>query len=133
MLNHALPEKFVRYALGTLLLVIAINAFGGGYYGMSGAKYVPLEWLKGSPFHNYFIPGLFLFVCIGGLSLFSSVAIFKRFKAANTLAFISGMIVILWLIIQVPIIGYVSWMQPATAVIAILIISLTRQLAEYGH
>lgn len=133
MFNVVLPEKFVRNTLGSLLLIIAINAIGGGYYGMSGAKFVPLEWLKGSPFHNYFIPGLFLFVCIGGLSLFSSVAIFKRYEAANTLAFISGIIVILWLIVQVAIIGYVSWMQPTTAVIAILIIFLTRQLAKYGH
>ena len=46
-------EKPVRYTLGLLLLLVAINAFGGGYYGMAGAKDVPVEWLEGSPFHNY--------------------------------------------------------------------------------
>jgi hypothetical protein len=54
-------EKVIRYTLGILLLVVTVNALGGGYYGMAGAKNIPLELLKGSPFRNYFIPGLFLF------------------------------------------------------------------------
>lgn len=58
MVIRILNEKFVRYALGWLLLVIAMNAFGGGYYGMSGAKYVPLDWLKGSPFSNFLTDNL---------------------------------------------------------------------------
>lgn len=133
MLNPALPEKFVRYTLSTLLLVIAINAFGGGYYGMSGTKYVPLDWLKESPFQNYFIPGLFLFVVIGGLHLYSSVAIFKKFGSAHISVFFSGVMLILWLGIQVAIIGYVSWMQPAVAIIALFILFLNRQLTKYGY
>jgi len=28
-------ENFIRYTLGFLLAFIALNAFGGGYYGMS--------------------------------------------------------------------------------------------------
>lgn len=133
MFNHALPEKVVRFALGILLLVIAINAFGGGYYGMSGAKYVPLDWLKGSPFQNYFIPGLFLFVVIGGVNFFSSIAVFKKYKNAHKAAFFSGAILILWLVIQVAIIGYVSWMQPTVAIIALLILFLNRKLERYGY
>jgi hypothetical protein len=35
----------IRYLLGALLTFGAINAFAGGYYGLSGAKGVPLEWL----------------------------------------------------------------------------------------
>ena len=52
-------EKLINYSLGILLAFLALNAFGGGYYGMSGAKDVPLEWLEGGPFKNYFIPSLF--------------------------------------------------------------------------
>jgi hypothetical protein len=44
--------SFVRRALGVLLAFGAINAFAGGYYGVSGAKSVPVEWLDGSPFAN---------------------------------------------------------------------------------
>ena len=42
----------IRYLLGALLTFGAINAFAGGYYGLSGAKGVPLEWLEGSPFSD---------------------------------------------------------------------------------
>ena len=58
--------KIIRIILGTLLAIIALNALGGGFYGMMGAKEIPIEWLKGSPFKSYFIPALFLFVVVGG-------------------------------------------------------------------
>jgi hypothetical protein len=71
-------RKFVRYFLGTLLAFFALNAFGGGYYGMAGAEGVPLELLEGSPFSSYFIPSLILFLVVGGVSLFASIAVFAR-------------------------------------------------------
>lgn len=118
-------EKSIRYILGTLLLFVALNAFAGGYYGMSGARDVPLEWLEGSPFHSYFIPGLFLFAGMGGSALIAAIAVFRQYKIARSISFFCGMIILAWLAIQVSIIGYVSWMQPATATAAFLILFLT--------
>lgn len=117
-------EKLIRYALGILLLFVAINAFGGGYYGMSGARNVPIEWLKKCPFQSYFIPGLTLFVVIGGTSLFAAVMVFKRLRYARITAFVSSIIILIWPSIQIAIIGYVSWMQLATAIAAFLILFL---------
>lgn len=131
MSNQKLPEKFIRYMLGSLLLLVALNAFGGGYYGMAGAKSVPVEWLKGSPFPNYFIPGLILFAGVGGSALFAAMAVFKRYRMAHKAAFISGVIILLWLAVQMAIIGYVSWMQPTTAVVAVIILLLSTQLPKY--
>jgi len=126
-------EKLIRYTLGILLLFLAINAFGGGYYGMTGAKNVPAEWLKGSPFHNYFIPGFLLFVFVGGSALLAAIFVFREHHMARTAAFTCGVIVLLWLIVQVTIIGYVSWMQPTTAIAAILILLLTWKLPKYDR
>jgi hypothetical protein len=126
-------EKVIRYTLGILLLVVAVNALGGGYYGMAGAKNIPLELLKGSPFRNYFIPGLFLFLCIGGSCLISAIAVFRGNRNARSLSFICGLIILIWLIAQVAIIGYVSWMQPATAVAALFILFLTKLLPKNNH
>jgi hypothetical protein len=103
---------------------VAINAFGGGYYGMAGADDVPTEWLKNSLFKTYFIPSLILFIIIGGWSLFTAIAVFKRHHFARNAAFICGGIILIWLAIQVSIIGYVSWMQPATTIAALLILFL---------
>ncbi len=123
-----LSENLVRYTLGSLLIFLAINAFGGGYYGMAGAKDIPVEWLKGSPFNDYFIPGIFLFLVIGGSALLSGIAVFTRHRLARKAALLCGIIVLLWITIQVTIIGYVSWMQPATTIAAVAIILLAWQL-----
>jgi hypothetical protein len=133
MSNSKLSENLICYSLGILLLLVAINAFGGGYYGMAGAKNVPTEWLKGSPFQSYFIPSLILFVCVGGSALFAAIVVFRRHRIARKAAFICGMIILFWLAVQVAIIGYVSWMQPTTAVAAVFIIFLTWQLPKYEH
>lgn len=126
-----LPSKTIRYTLAFMLLFVAINAFAGGYYGMAGARNVPGEWLEGSPFHNYFLPGLILFVCVGGSSLIASIAVYKRQAIDCKAAFISGIITMFWLGVQISIIGYVSWMQPATASAALIILFLTWILSRY--
>jgi hypothetical protein len=113
-----------RYLLGALLAFGAINAFAGGYYGLSGAPGVPLEWLAGSPFKDYFIPSLILLVVVGGAFSFAAVAIFARSRLARVSAFAAGIVVLVWLTVQLAIIGYVSWMQPATLVAGILVLML---------
>ena len=66
----------IRYSLGGLLAFGALNAFGGGYYGLAGAAGVPTEWLKGSPFPDYFVPSLILLVVVGGSFLVAAIAVF---------------------------------------------------------
>jgi len=125
-------NNVTRYTLGILLLLIALNAFGGGYYGIAGARNIPVEWLQSSPFRNYFIPSMVLFVVVGGLSLVSAILVFKRHRLARKLSFFTVIIILCWLAVQVAIIGYVSWMQPATTIAALLILFLTWQLPKYG-
>ncbi|HRO86353.1 MAG TPA: hypothetical protein PK110_16150 [Niabella sp.] len=126
-------ERIIRYTLGMLLLFVAINAFAGGYYGMAGAESVPVAWLKDSPFHNYILPGLFLFVCVGGSALFAAIVVFRQNRIARKAAFSCGIIILLWLAVQIAIIGYVSWMQPTTAAAAIIILLLTRKLPKHEY
>lgn len=123
-------ENFTRYSLGVLLAFVALNALGGGYYGMAGARDVPIEWLSGSPFHNYFIPGLFLFAVIGGTAIFSSVTVFLKLRIAKTAVIICGILLLTWIAVQVSIIGYVSWMQPATVIVAVTLLLLNWQLSR---
>lgn len=113
-----------RYLLGGLLAFGALNAFGGGHYGLSGAEGVPTEWLQGSPFVDYTIPSLILFVVVGGSLLVASVAVFVRLRIARLTAFSAGIIVLGWIVTQLAIIGYVSWMQPATVIAGVVILAL---------
>ncbi|MDO8898824.1 MAG: hypothetical protein Q7V19_14335 [Bacteroidales bacterium] len=118
-------SKFLRYTLGTLLAFLALNAFGGGYYGISGAEGVSIELLDGSPFESFLIPSLILFIVVGGSALFASIAVFAGSKIARTASFANVIIVFGWLSVQVAIIGYISWMQPTTALLALVILVLT--------
>jgi hypothetical protein len=127
MLNR--NEKLIQLALKIMLLVIALNAFGGGYYGMAGAKDVPPEWLEGSPFVNYFIPSLILFVCIGGLSLYAFITLVWIKRFSRTISFSAGLVLILWILVQVSIIGFVSWLQPAMMIAGTIIILLARNIS----
>ena len=118
----------LRNLLGAILAFGALNAFAGGYYGLSGAKDVPKAWLEGSPFSNYFIPSLLLFVVVGGSLLMGAVAVFARWRSARLFAFVAGVILLAWLAVQLAIIGYVSWMQPTTAIAAFAIVAITTLL-----
>jgi hypothetical protein len=124
-------SNFVRYILGSLLLLVALNAFGGGYYGMAGAKDVPTIWLQNTPFKNYFIPSLILFLVVGGSALLAAFAVFRHHRNARLAALISGLIVLVWIAVQVAMIGYVSWMQPVTAIAGFFVLLLTWRLSKY--
>jgi hypothetical protein len=121
-MNLSKRARIVRITLGLMLSVLALNAFGGGYYAMAGAEGVPLEWLEGSPFRSYFLPGLFLLGVIGGLSTVAAIAVFGKWRGGRLLSLLTGIVVVIWLLTQVTIIGYVSWMQPTTFALAILIL-----------
>ena len=116
--------KAIRYSLGSLLVFGALNAFGGGYYGLSGAKGVPTEWLEGSPFSDYFVPSLILLVVVGGAFMVAAIAVLRNLRIARLAALTAGIVVLGWLTVQLAIIGYVSWMQPTTAIAGALVLVL---------
>ncbi len=117
-----------RYLLGTLLTFTALNAFAGGLYGMAGAEGVPVEWLKGTPFDDYFVPSLILFAIVGGTSLLGAAAVFTNAEAARRAALGAGATLMIWIAVQVTMIGYVSWLQPAVAMTAVVITWLAGKL-----
>ena len=84
--------KLVRTSLIVLQLLIMFNAFGGGIYGFLGAPGVDPAWLDGSPFSSYFIPGLFLFVVIGGGLALATVAWVRKSRFAPRLSLVMGVL-----------------------------------------
>lgn len=125
-------KKYLRYLISILFLFIALNAFGGGLYGISGAKDIPIQWLESSPFKNYFIPSLILLIVVGGSCLAASISVFKKFKYERFASFFSSVIILVWITVQVLIIGYVSWMQPAIAGIGLILLILSIILYKYN-
>lgn len=115
----------MRFALGTGLALLALNAFGGALYGLAGAKDIPKQWLAGSPFSDYFVPSLILLIAVGGSLAGAAIAVLAGWRTARPAAQTAGTILIGWIAIQVSIIGYVSWMQPAVALAGLAIVALS--------
>lgn len=125
----------IRTLLGALFAFGALNAFAGGYYGLSGAEGVPREWLAGSPFSDYVVPSLVLFVVVGGALALAAVMVFRGHPLARAIACAAAAVLLVWIVVQVAIIGYVSWMQPATfaaGLLMLLLISLLPSTASAG-
>src|SRR5271167_1429114 len=64
-----------------------------------------------------------------GSFLLAAVAVFARWRRARLLAMGAGAIVLGWLAIQVAVIGYVPWMQPTPAMVAVVILGSPRSFS----
>lgn len=122
----------IRNVLGVLLAIVAVNAFGGGIYGMVGAPGVPTDLLDGSAFSTYFVPGLVLFTVVGGMFALAAVGVFAQSPLARPAAIGAAVIALGWLVVQIAVIGVVSWLQPATALAALAVFVLAWQLQPWS-
>jgi hypothetical protein len=117
-------------ALLALELFVAFRAFAGGIGMMSGGLDLPKEWLDGTPFSDYFIPGLILFVVIGGLMLFAALVIWARNHFSGPVSLVAGSALVIWITVQVILIGYRSWMQPTFLAFGLAVVALSIPLVR---
>jgi hypothetical protein len=91
----------IRTLLGSLFAFGALNAFAGGYYGLSGAEGVPREWLARSPFSDYVVPSLVLFVVVGGALALAAIMVFRGHPLARAIACAAAAVLLVWIVVQV--------------------------------
>ena len=108
-------EKSISIALGIIQSIVAISALPAGILMIlqpDGSKLgIPIELLGTSPFSDFFIPGLFLFIINGLAQGFAGLSSFLQFKFYRTLGFILGIVLVLWIIIQVYFINPIHYLQ----------------------
>ena len=80
--------------LTTALLLQGLSGILGGFGLMSDptgrSLQIPQEWLTGTPFHDYFIPGLILFSLLGIGPLIAAFAVWKRHRLSCMGAMLVG-------------------------------------------
>jgi len=119
MTRDAQKEALGRSPLGHLATVaigleilLGIGAIGGGLALMAGPNGevlpLPVAALSGSPFANYFVPGAILFTVIGMGPLGAAVFAWRRHPLAPLLAFAVGVALLIWLVVEIVLIGYSS-------------------------
>ncbi|HPR33478.1 MAG TPA: hypothetical protein PLK12_15370 [Prolixibacteraceae bacterium] len=109
--------------LGYLQVFVGMGAVAGGLpmiLNPGGSDQgLTTEVLANSPFPDYLIPGIFLFVVNGLGSLFGAYLSLKDKALASRAGMVLGIILILWIVIQVYYLGLVSWLQPFFFIIGI--------------
>jgi hypothetical protein len=126
-----------------LVLLLGIGALVSGpmlFLEPSGRL---MQWnvdqLKGTPFPDYTIPGMVLFLFLGVFPLFVSLGLAfkfgwkwpdainpsKRHHWAWAASWAAGIIVLLWIAVETLFLGIISFLQPVIGVWGALILILT--------
>jgi hypothetical protein len=90
----------------TLLFLNGVGAIVGGIGVMGDALPFPDVWLQDTPFHSYFLPGLILFLAVGGSQSAAAYAILRRHLLANRAAIFAGIVLTGWMIGELALIGF---------------------------
>jgi hypothetical protein len=130
------------YVLLFLHLLLGLNALAGGTMLIVDPQGellgMPIEWLERTPFKTYLIPGIILLVFNGIFPFFilyglltkpswtwaEAINIYRDKFWAWTYSLFSGIIVIIWIIVQQCLTHY-FWLQPALISLGLLIIIFT--------
>jgi len=136
-------KNFPLIFLVVLMIFQAVSAIGGGLalvISPSGKlMQMPLSMLKHSPFPNFLIPGLFLLIVLGLLPAYAAYALSrkpncrlcerlnpdKKVHWAWSLAFFIGIVLILWIDLEVMFLRAVDILHLIYALLGVAIVVLT--------
>ncbi len=135
--------KILRYLLISVMALVAVSGLFGGLsliVDPSGSSLqLPLLLLESTIFNSYLVPGLILLIFLGILPLFVTFGLITKRKVpfakriniypkrhwAWTVSLYCGIILVLWIDIQVMLIGGGYMLQSIYALLGVLIIILT--------
>lgn len=108
-------HRVVVFTLGILQFFVGIGAVisGGLLVAAPSGEYLqaPQDMLRGSPFHDFLVPGLILVLVNGIGQLAAGVLTFRRHPAAGFVAMVFGLGLMIWIFVQVNMIGGGHWLQ----------------------
>jgi len=106
---------FLKVITSLLLLINGIGAIYGGsnliLHPDGSSIQLSLQWLQHTPFHNYFIPGIILFIANGLLSMFVFMALLLKYKNYPWLVIAQGVVLTGWIVIQILLIQTVYFLH----------------------
>ena len=100
-----MSNKPLRFSLIILDAFLALTAIGGGISLLAGIYSPPVSDLAGSPFSDYTLPGLALFVLVGGSALIAAILTIRRHPYAPLASAAAGIMILIFEIVEVIAIG----------------------------
>lgn len=121
-------HKSARSLAIFLLLVNGVGAFYGGWSLMTDpsgiALGLPRDWIHRIPFHDYFIPGVILFIVNGILSFLCALATMGQSRGYEKMVMVQGSLLTGWILIQVLMLQTTEFLHFTMAVIGLTLIAL---------
>ena len=111
-------DSIGRIALLVLQAFVAVTACAGGVVlilgsvnpAWSSVLVPPLDYLEGSPFTSYLVPGLLLLVLVAGVHAVAFVVMISDSSWDNTIAAAGGFACVIWIGVQMVFIPF-SFLQ----------------------
>ena len=97
--------KILRITLVCLTFFLALSGFAGGVGLLAKFNAPPVSQLEGSPFKDWTIPGLSLFLIVGGSALFAAILLLRKSKFALLFSATIGIIIMFFEFVEVLVIG----------------------------
>ena len=108
-------KKLVPVLEGILQAFVALGALPCGallmIYPDGSALKMSISMLQGSPFASFFWPGLILFLVNGIGQAVAAVLSFRRHRFAGPAGAVMGLGLMIWIFVQVSLIGGGHWLQ----------------------
>ena len=117
-------DRYGKLAVG-LLVVLGLGALGGGISLIVKPDGSLMQWtvamLEGSPFSDFLVPGLILGGLFGVGSFVVAVIGWQRSRLAPFLAFAIGVALMIWIVVELAILGELSFLHPTMFLIGLAI------------
>ena len=106
--NQSPPASF--YLLFILILFQGLSGLLGGIMLVidpsGGLLNMPIGLLSDSVFQNFMIPGIILLFLLGVFPTAVGIALWKRYSWSGPGAVITGIMLVIWIGVQIAIVGY---------------------------
>jgi hypothetical protein len=100
-----MAKKILHILLIGLVAFLALTTIAGGIGLITGAIAMPIEYLAGSPFPDYTIPGLSLSILVGGAATLATILLIRHHPFALLTSGAAGVGIIIFEIVEVMVIG----------------------------
>lgn len=116
-------KKLVFITLGVLQLLVGLGAAISGLmlivYPSGSLLQAPLEMLRGSPFDDFLLPGIILFLVNGVGQLLAGILTLRKHPFAAYAGEALGIALMIWIFVQVNMIGGDTFSNTATSSLAL--------------
>ncbi|HEY3061949.1 MAG TPA: hypothetical protein VGL99_23480 [Chloroflexota bacterium] len=100
-----MSSRLERLAIEVVVMFVALSALGGGVGLLGGGLAFPPEWLAGTPFTSYTVPGVILGLAVGGSALAAFVLMLLRHPWGIPVAAAAGAIEVGWIVGELILVG----------------------------